>query len=1445
MIELIRYLILTGFILTGMVVKSQAPVANFTANVTSGCAPVTVILTDVSTGNPKFWNWDLGNGQLANTQNTQVTFSNPGKYTITLVARNANGTNGITKTDYIVVSPSPTADFTVDRNIVCMPSGVKFTDNSQANSGTLNKYEWDLGDGTLSDQPNPQKKYTKTGYYNISLQVTSTTGCSKVITKFRFVRVLSGITTAFKDSANKVCNPPYNLKFNNETSGPGTLTYNWNFGNGNTSTAKDPSLNVTTSAPLNVQLITQSDLGCSDTLNKTITVNGTLTTFTGADSACLNAPVVFQNSSQTSLTSSWTFSDGNASSRLPAVTRSFTAAGTYNVKLVNTYTACIDSLVKTIKILPPPTVNFNSDLPGGCKAPQTINFQDISPNAVSWAWDFGDGGTSTSKSPSHTFTTAGEFDVKLTIISSAGCTNTLTKSKFIRIISPTVQITNAPAGGCIPFLFSPVTNINAVDVVSTYFWDFGDAGATSTLPNPSHSYNTVGSFTLKLTITTAGGCSSSVIIANGVTTGLSSVPAFNANTVQSCVDSVIQFNNLSTPAGINYFWNFGDGKTSTVSNPSHKYDSTGSYSVSLTTSNNGCLNSVSKPAYITVQPPIARFTYKSDCSTSPQVTFTNTSVIDNSKPVSYLWNFGDPASGTSSSANPVYQFTAKQTFNVRLTVTNGSCVNTYLLPVLLATEKADFSKSTPDTICLSQNINLTAVNSRPQNISDYQWALDLNPFFKGGNSISANFTHTGKIPLSLAVTDLGGCSDTVTKFITIIGSRAGFTPGDTAICVNGILTFNDRSSPAGSIKQWLFDYGDGTKQQYAVAPFTHQYKSPGLFGVNLVIIGKDGCIDSVGYNNLVRVSKPVAAFAANDTLICPGGSSTFTNSSGIVKPSSYLWDFGDGSAPSALQNPTHTFLGVKNSFTVSLKIQDTLGCTDSLSKINYIKVTSPKSVFFASSSSTICPPLEVVFTPKASDYKSLYWDFGDNTTSTLDTTNHFYNSYGTFVAKLYVVGSGGCIDSSQHIISVNNPYLSTITNTPLSACNSLLVNFIIKKSSNNFSTFYFGDGTSDISQKDSLQHFYNSPNTYSPYMILNDSSGCQAGIGSINPIRILGAEPFFSPDRKAFCDSGTVYFTNYTIANDPVISSTWDFGDGSTSRDKDAIHNYRQPGQYLVSLTVNTQSGCSKSMTDTIRVYRTPVPSIGSDSVACINTPLVFKGLLSAPDSTAGYTWNLQDGSTSALSNPSVTYTKTGLYPVTLQVVNLLGCKGSAVKNVTVAPPPVITVVPEIVVPVGSGITVPVTYSPGIKSYTWTPVVGLSCINCAAPLASPKSTTLYTINVTDSNGCVSKATLTVTVVCNEKNYFVPNTFSPNGDGSNDVFFPRGNNINAVQSMRIFSRWGEMIFEKKNFSANSAADGWNGTYKGKAAPADVYVYIVEFICENGSIIPFRGNVTLIR
>lgn len=1433
-------------LLSGFTSKAQAPVAAFTSNVTQGCAPVVVAFQDQSTGDPKFWAWDLGNGQLSNLQNPTAVYSTPGTYTITLVVRNANGTNGITKTNYITVYPSPLVNFSADKLIACVPAEIQFQDQSTDTSdGTVNKWAWDFGDGTTSTLQNPVKSYSTTGFYTISLTITSTTGCAAATSRFRYIRVVSGIDADFTANADSICRAPFGVTFKNETSGPGVLSYAWDFGNTGTSTLTNPSTSYAATGTYNVKLIATSEYGCSDTLTKPVSITGANTNFNAPDSACLDKQVTFTNASApTAISAFWDFGDGTTSTQINAV-KTFTSPGIYNVTLYNTYARCSDSITKQITVLPTPAVDFTADKQYTCKGPFTVTFSDASPNAVAWLWNFGDGNTSTLQNPAHTYNANGQYNVTLRITTSFGCEATIIKNQFIRIEKPVVNISNIPNGGCIPFTFEPVHNVTTIDPVVSYFWDFGHNGATSTASAPSYVYTDSGTFTIKLRITTAGGCTDSVVAFNAIRTGPLPFVDFKVDTTTACAFGAVKFFDLSHPAD-RWYWEFGDGDTSTLKNPQHAYADTGTYTITLSAYNNGCPGTVSKNQLIKVRPPVANFKDSVNCANKFSVFFTDKSVVNPVYgPVTYLWKFGDPANTTSTLASPTFTYPALGNYNVSLTVTNGSCSHTAFKQVRLVAELANFVADDV-TACKNQAITLNATTSNPANIMQYEWLVNGGLIARGSDrSVQVSFPNAGSYSVTLTITDNNGCVDTktVANYIVVAGPTASFNAIDTGGCRNTRIGFSDLSTPAGTITQWKWDFGDNTSQTFTAPPFNHVYTDTGWFSVKLTVTDNQGCTDVITRDNLVRITRPKAYFSVPSTKFCPGGELQFTDSSqGYI--TGYQWNFGDGGT-STLQNPLHIYTGADNLYTVRLIVTDTTGCTDTLTKVNYIDVRKPKPAFTATDTSAICPPLETKFFIGGTDYETYYWDFGDGQTSNQQNPRHFFNAYGTYETKLYVAGYGGCIDSAIKIINVFNPYNTPFTYSPLDSCNQLLVNFSIAPPANTTFYLYFGDGAVDSSQNTTPSHFYNSPSFYSPYMMLKDKQDCQIPVGGPNVIKIYGAQPFFAVDRKSFCDSGTVYFTNFTISNDTIVSSVWNFGDGITSTTKDAIHTFTNPGTYYVSLTVTTQRGCIKSQFDTVLVHRTPAPQITGPDIVCINSPLLLQGSTAVSDTALTWSWNLGNGQTSSQQNAQVTYNSTGIKTITLTAKNKIGCEANTTTDVNVVPLPNINIFADPTILLGNGIALPVTYSRNVVTYNWTPSTALSCTDCPSPYANPKFTTKYNVAVTDSNGCASSRDITVTVVCNNSNFFIPNTFSPNGDGQNDVFYVRGRGIERIQSIRIFNRWGQPVFEKRDFMANDKSAGWDGTLKGKPAEQDVYVYVIEVICENATIIPFRGNVALIR
>jgi len=922
---------------------------------------------------------------------------------------------------------------------------------------------------------------------------------------------------------------------------------------------------------------------------------------------------------------------------------------------------------------------------------------------------------------------------------------------------------------------------------------------------------------------------------------------FSASTLTSCASDSIDFTDLSTPAGAvnEWLWNFGDDSTSLLSNPRHGFRKTGALTVTLIAYNNKCPSAPATKT-ITINPPVADFDYAVSCSPKTLVNFTDKSITDPGfGPITYLWDFGD-GSTDATQGNVSHSYAGTGTYTVKLTVTNGTCSFSFSKQLKLVGDIADFTIS-DNAVCKFEPFTLTAINSNPANVTSYEWALDGLNYFTGKDVQPGSYAITGNWNIALRITDVNGCQDTkyVNNAVTVTGPAANFKPATKGGCNNTAITFNDLSTATAGIKNWLFDFGDGKTQTFTAPPFTHNYADTGMYVVKLTVTDMNGCQDAYLSPDTVWITRPVVGFKADFPIVCPKTDVTFTDTSS-GNNLHYAWDFGDGTTSTAFK-PVHQYTATNGTFTVKLVITDTTGCMDSVTKTNYISVKTPKPAFDIKDTSTICTLLETKFTFKGADYQSFYWDFGDGATSTLLNPNHFYNDYGTYEPKLYLIGYGGCIDSASSMVNVYNPFNNTTFNySPLSACNSMLVDFALTTPAATKFIFSFGDGAQDNSQNLNFQHFYGQPAYYAPSILLEDSLGCQVSVGGPVTLSVIGALPLFGMDKKNFCDTGTVYFTDYTIGNDPVVSHTWDFADGVTSNtDVNPVHRFTAPGTYLVTQTATTQSGCTNSFNDTVRVYATPQPRIVSDTVVCINDVLALQGVLAVPDTTVTWKWDLGSNGQAITPNTSVKYGQAGMYAVSLEAANKLACKGNVSKNILVPPTPSITVNGSPTIPLGSGANIPVTYSDNVVSYAWTPPSGLSCTDCAVPFANPKLTTKYNVKVQDIYGCEANQDVTITVVCNGKNYFVPNTFSPNGDGVNDVFMPRGSSISRVSRMQVFNRWGEIVYEKRDFMVNDASAGWNGTYKGKPANSDVYIYVIEFICENASIVPYRGNVTLIR
>ena len=1333
-----RFFLFVAYSLTGAfcLVRAQ-PVAAFTSNVTQGCTPVEVQFSDQSTANPTNWFWDFGDGTTSTLKNPIKAFTVAGSFTIRLTVSNALGSNSLSKPGLITVKPIPTSQFSASPTVGCFPLNVNFTDLSTGSGvGTINQWSWSFGDGTFSSLQNPSHTYTTFGDFDVSLYVANTDGCAAYLNKPALVTIGDTVKADFDTTMQPYCRLPKIVSFINASAASGTLTYAWDFGDGTGSNQANPVHSYNAFGTYPVKLIVTSSYGCSNAIIKPnyIKADTVITDFAMPASACINVPVFFNNLSVPSTVSGhWSFGDGTDTS-LFSPSKTYRVPGNYTVVLTNRFAnGCIDSAIKTLPVLDRPAVAFTSSQPKtACKAPLTVSFTDGTPAGVLRQWDFGDGSTATGASVSHTYLTQGIFSVKLVVTNASGCKDSLTKTGHVIIAPPKVNIKLDPAGGCVPYTASPVANITSVDAVTAYDWNFGD-GFTSTAPGPAHTYTSTGVFSLRLIITTAGGCIDTAY--KTIRVGVPPVIGFNIYPKPVCAKKAIYFNDTST-AGNAILWDFGDGHSASSKNAVHTYAVPGTYSVLMIADNGGCIKDTFLSNYVTVLPPAGDFTFDQDCNNKFRFDFSTQASIG---ATSCQWNFGD--GNTATGSNPSHVYAIAGNYTVSLFATNGSCTDTVKKSLIAGVSTTSFKVNNTVT-CRNNPLVFTAHYVTPAYVFAYKWNWGDGLSNDVNDSITQHtYTVSGTYTVRLIVVNIFGCVDTVIQknLVIVNGAKAAFSVANPAGCSGRTVNFNDLSIPDGThlITNWKWDFGDGITQSYATPPFSHSYSTDGKFNVKLTVTDASGCVDSTMLDSAVVTSRPVISFSSPDTISCPlAPVRLIATGQGINI--SYRWNTGIGFLNGDTVIARYTDSG---RYSIRLYATDANGCVDSAVKAGYISIRKPAASFTMSDSISICPPLKIRFTNTSSYYNRLIWDF-DNGYTSFQQTPYVSFPLGTFNVKLKITSPGGCADSAIRQVKVF-PYTNQFTYQPVSGCQPLAVTFKLSTPSVGTYKWYFNDGTTINTTDSFVTKKYTSFGPYQPRVFFTETaSGCiiQAGGGIV--INVFGTKANYGMNDSVFCGSGTVQFSDSSVATGPM-TYRWIFGDGNFSTQQNPAHTYTTPGRYTVQQIVSSGT-CSDTMTKTssIVVYPKPNVFIVGDSVGCQPFSTRFTArLLQTDTSTIAWNWDFGNGQTSTLQNPpQQLYTLAGNFTVSLRTTASSGCISDTSKLVVVNPLPNINAGNDTTVCASTPVTLRAT---GAANYRWLPPTSsqLSCTNCASPvatLASPsewyyvQGTTLAGCQATDS-----------------------------------------------------------------------------------------------------------------
>ncbi|MER2999000.1 PKD domain-containing protein [Pontibacter populi] len=606
----------------------------------------------------------------------------------------------------------------------------------------------------------------------------------------------------------------------------------------------------------------------------------------------------------------WDFGDGTTSDEQKP-THKYAEPGTYTVTLVTTRNNgndcdSQDATSAELIIYPNPVAEFSSV--GQCEK-GAVTFEDKSTTSVtgneiiSWHWDFGDGTTSAEQHPTHTYATAGTYDVTLTIQTASTCSNV--KVNKVKVYPLPIADFTAPETCHTSVTSFTDKSTVAEGTIAAWEWDFGDGSPVVTTQSPDHTYAAPGTYTVKLTVTTNAGCQT--IVSKNVV--INPLPEVKVELPDICIRDEAQFVNLSTIASgsiVKYEWDFGDGNKSTLKNPKHRYTAEGVYNVTLTAySDRGCSETIETEYIVSGAYPVAKFSASDFCQRS-EVQFKDESEVAFGRIVRWEWDFGDGT--TSAEQHPKHNYTKTGTYTVTLTAYSGIvCGNTTTQTITInANPDAVFTTS---NICLSEAATFINSSSVAEgSIVSYSW-----DFGDGSKSTLAqptyNYKQAGTYTVTLTATTENGCQNIQQKQIVVYPlPKAQFTLAPT--CISDVVRLRDESTvSSGNIATWSWTFGDGSAS--SLQHPTHQYAKSGIYTVKLIVTTDMGCTNVVE-KQIKIVPLPIAQAGPDQIPVC--GTTSTRLQANNPSPAKGTWSIlnGVGGNISDIHNPQATFSGQMN-----------------------------------------------------------------------------------------------------------------------------------------------------------------------------------------------------------------------------------------------------------------------------------------------------------------------------------------------------------------------------------------------------------------------------------------------------------------------------------------------------------------------------------------------------
>ncbi len=869
-------------------------IANFVFSADTINVGETVEFTDTSTGDPVSWNWEFGDGTGDSGPEVSKIWETEGIYTVTLFVSNEAGEEASQSFDFTVIAPDllriPTADFAFRSATIEVGEVIEFTDQSTGDPETL---LWSFGDGSTAAGPEVSHSYAAPGQYTVTLTASNEAGpntTSAVITVIEAESPPEAIIGPFPG----VVEVGQTVTLTSESTNSPTAV-SWGFDDGDSALGTTVRHSWSRPGTYRIRLSVSNSAGASETFSDIVVeprVDPPVARFSESSlEVVAGTPINFTDLSLNSPTSiSWEFGD-NTTGQGANVSHTWDDPGTYTVTLTVQNEAGTDDTAKTVTILRPPpnppTANFtfaSATIPVNSVA----NFTDTSTgDPTEWSWDFGDGSSSTAQNPPHSFSAPGEYTVTLTA-SNAGGSDTV--SKTIVVVDPPIASFTSSADE-----LEVTFDDTSVNSPTAWSWDFGD-GTSSTQQNPVKTYASPGQYTVTLTATNEGG-TSAPFTANVLVLRR---PTADFNVTTGALTA--QFTDASTGAPTAWSWDFGDGTTSTVQNPTHTYASAGTYTVELTASNAAGSSVTSAAVTVMNAPPEA------DISCQVVGAGVACDASGSTGASTYAWSAPSSiASNGTSTPNASFTYDTSGSFTITVTVTNANNVSDS------ASETVTVNVPEPPTITslnVVSNTNGVVELSATASNSPTSWSWSApGGTISGGSTSSPTITYTTSGQKTVTVTASNGVgtsnADDVTFTVSLPSPPVITAVGELSNS-GGTVVLSPTASNSPTSWSWTMSSPGVTPSTSASGTPTFNVTANGTYSGTVTATNADGTSAPFPFSFTVTdIANPPVISSVSTT--ANSGGTVVLDAVASNSPTSWSWTISTGGVSpgsSTAENPT-------------------------------------------------------------------------------------------------------------------------------------------------------------------------------------------------------------------------------------------------------------------------------------------------------------------------------------------------------------------------------------------------------------------------------------------------------------------------------------------------------------------------------------------------------------